>query len=304
LFYHLAMPATVATPLSSALARLETRWGSAAVKVGTGPVQQAQGSLALVTGPQPGPPEPAPTQASSPIDQSALFTGLSELDALLGPRGLPAAGAASLLGTGSSGKTTVALHWLAQAQAQGAIAAYLDLGRAFDPLEAASRGVDLRWLLVLRPAEPDEGFALAAALLGGRAVELLVVDLPDRLAARHEATLRRLAAHARRVGARLIVLEPARLAAPLHAALGEAVGLRLELEQRGWLRLGRDIVGRRIGVAVAKSRFGPPGRRAEIEIRYLAEGELVVPAAQAVPGGPALEARSRDEPPLRRAATA
>jgi hypothetical protein len=298
------MPAASATtPLDSALARLETRWGSAAVKIGAEPARQTQGGLALASAPaQPG---PAPISTVPPqADRSSLFTGLSELDALLGPNGLPAAAAASLLGSGSSGKTTLALHWLAQAQAQGAIAAYLDLGRAFDPLEAASRGVDLSWLLVLRPSEPEEGFALAAALLGGRAVELLVVDLPDRLPARHEATLRRLAAHARRVGARLIMLEPVRLAAPLHAALGEAVGLRLELEQRGWLRLGRDIVGRRIGVVVAKSRFGPPGRQAEIEIRYLAEGELVVPATLTATGTRAVDREPRSAAPARRAAIA
>jgi hypothetical protein len=52
------------------------------------------------------------------------------------------------------------------------------------------------------------------------------------------------------------------------------VALRLELEQRAWLRLGRDVIGRRIGVNVAKNRFGPPGRATELEIHYLADGEL------------------------------
>ena len=280
---HMTQPS--ATSLDSALARLQTRWGSAAVRLGSDapvplqavppPATRTDGALALaaraeeVVGPAPARPVPA-------LDE-ALPSGLAALDALLGPSGLPRAAAASLRGAGSSGKTTLALHWLAQAQVRGAIGAYLDLGHAFDPLEAASRGVDLRWLLVLRPADVDEGFALAAALLGGHAVELLVVDLPERLPGRHEATLRRLAAHARRVGARLIVLEPSGLAERLHGALAEAVGLRLELEQRGWLRLGRDVVGRRIDVSVAKNRFGPPGRRAEIEIRYLFEGELATP---------------------------
>jgi hypothetical protein len=277
-----------ATPLDSALARLETRWGSAAVRVGGMVGPRTQGALALVaapaeTGPRPHQPGPLERPATD-----GLASGLPALDALLGPAGLPRAAAASLRGAGSSGKTTLALHWLARAQAEGAIGAYLDLGRSFDPLEAASRGIDLRWLLVLRPADADEGFALAATLLGGRAVELLVVDLPDRLPARLDASLRRLAAHARRVGARLIILEPTRLAGRLHAALAEAVGLRLELEQHGWLRLGRDIVGRRIGVSVAKNRFGPPGRRAEVEIHYLSEGELEPPIDSALP-----EARAR-----------
>jgi len=146
------------------------------------------------------------------------------------------------------------------------------LAHVFDPLEAASRGIDLRWLLVVRPADPEEGFAIGVALLGGRAVDLLAVDLPERLAARHEAALRRLAAQARRTEARLVVLEPASLPNALHGALAESVGLRLELEHRAWLRLGRDVVGRRVGVNVAKNRFGPPGRQVELEIRYLADG--------------------------------
>ena len=69
------------------------------------------------------------------------------------------------------------------------------------------------------------------------------------------------------------MLEPARLQAPLHGALAEVVGVRLELEHRSWLRTGRDIVGRRVAVNVAKNRFGPPGRTAEIELRYLDDGE-------------------------------
>ena len=76
----------------------------------------------------------------------------------------------------------------------------------------------------------------------------------------------------------MIVLEPTGLASVVHGALAESVALRLELEQRAWLRAGRDIVGRCVSVSVAKNRFGPPGRETEIEIRYLAEGEL----AQAV----------------------
>jgi hypothetical protein len=76
------------------------------------------------------------------------------------------------------------------------------------------------------------------------------------------------------VAARLIVLEPVTLSAALHTALAETVALRLELEQRAWLRLGRDVIGRRNGVNVANNRFGPPGRATELEIHYLADGEL------------------------------
>lgn len=270
------MPAASAPVLADALARLESRWGSAAIRLGvagdsrlsgaqTG-APQVSGALALAPLPEPGP-------APAPADPEVLSTGFARLDALLGRGGLPRGASASFRGGHSSGKTALALHCLAQAQAQGAIAAFLDISRIFDPLEAAGRGVDLRWLLVLRPRGADEGFALAAALLNGRQVDLLVVDLPARLAVQHEAGLRRLAAHARRQAIRLIVLEPVAIGPNLHGALAESVALRLEFEPRAWLRAGRDVVGRCVQVSVAKNRFGPPGRNTELEIRYLADGE-------------------------------
>jgi recA bacterial DNA recombination protein len=276
--------------LTTALARLESRWGSAAVRlasdmrtvapkvtaetgigVGLGAGQLVDGALALAIRAQPAP-ELEPTDASLPDE--IVPTGFKGLDALLGTGGLPRGVSASFRGARSSGKTALALHCLAQAQARGGIVAFLDLCRIFDPLEAVGRGVDLRWLLVLRPADVDEGWALAAALVAGHQIDLLVVDLPSRLRASHEVSVRRLAAHARRSSVRMIVLEPTGICAPVHGALAESVGLRLELEQRAWLRAGRDIVGRCVSVSVAKNRFGPPGRQTEIEIRYLAETEI------------------------------
>ncbi len=146
--------------------------------------------------------------------------------------------------------------------------------------------MDLRWLVVLRPAEVGEGLRLAGALVSGRAVDLLVLDLPPRLALANEALLRRLAAHARRIGVQLLVLEPLDLAAPLHGALAEAAGVRLELERVGWLRLGRDIVGQRTAVTVSKNHFGPPGRCVELEIRYLDDGERAAGVARLLDASP------------------
>lgn len=276
------MPADPA--LGSALARLESRWGSAAVRVGLGAGRPdvpsrpaaASGSPPPVDGAlarAPAEADPQPRRATVPLPDEIVPTGFARLDALLGSGGLSRGASASFRGSVSSGKTTVALHCLAQAQARGGIVAYLDLCRVFDPLEAAARGVDLRWLLVCRPADVDEGWALAAALVSGRQIDLLVIDLPERLRGGHDASLRRLAAHARRSDVRLIVLEPTSLSASIHGALAETVALRLELEQRAWLRAGGDIVGRSVAVNVAKNRFGPPGRQAEIEIRYLVDGE-------------------------------
>jgi recombination protein RecA len=198
------------------------------------------------------------------------------LDAILGPSGLPPEASVVVRGGPSSGKTTLALRCIAEAQASGDIVAWLDLARAFDPVEAMARGVDPRWLLVIRPGDAAEGFSLAGSLLTGRCIGLLVVDLPPRSHARTEEQLRRLTAHARRIGARLIVLEPASVAAPIQAALASSTGLRLELERRAWLRLGRDVVGQRTTVAVAKNRYGPPGRSVDLDIHYLTDGERSV----------------------------
>jgi len=272
-------------PLGSALARLEARWGSATIRLGSGRRMDARptddgastsGALALLPAPRL---EPTPAPSSTP-NAEAISTGFPALDAILGMGGLPRRAAASFRGDASSGKTTLALRCVATAQAAGGIVAWLDLGRAFDPLEAAARGVDLRWLVVLRPSDPEEGLRLAGALVSGRAVDLLVLDLPPRLPATHEALIRRLAAHARRIGVQMLVLEPVSLATPLHGALAEAAGLRLELVRSGWIRLGRDVVGQRTAVTVAKNRFGPPGRRAELEIRYLDDGERMAAVAR------------------------
>jgi RecA/RadA recombinase len=278
-------PLPAAAILQGAMARLEARWGSAAIRLGEGAFagRLTDGATALAPLPaEPGSPGSAP---SVQLAGEVISTGFAALDAILGSGGLPRQLTAVFRGAGTSGKTTLALRAIAEAQAQGAIAAWLDGSRSLDPLEAVARGVDLRWLIVLRPHDPTEGFWLAGALLTGRAVDLLVVDLPPRLGSAHEPLLRRLAAHARRLGVRLILLAPPD-AGVLQGALAEVSSLRLELERRAWIRLGRDIVGQHTAVTVAKDRFGAPGRRAELEIRYLADGEQTADLARLLDHGP------------------
>jgi RecA/RadA recombinase len=288
---HRAMDRPI-EPLGNALATLQARWGSAVVRLGDGRPAVAPravaGSLAVPASPagvgEAGMvvhgalalaphPEARPTPRDVGLAHGVISTGFPELDAILGPAGLPREASVVLRGGPSSGKTTLALRCLAEAQASGDIVAWLDLARAFDPVEALGRGVDLRWLLVIRPADTPEGLALAGSLLGGRCVGLLVVDLPARPGPRLEEPLRRLAAHARRTGARLLLLEPETATSALQATLAQSSGLRLELARRAWLRLGRDVVGQRTAVSVVKNRYGPPGRSVEVDIHYLAEGQ-------------------------------
>ncbi len=270
-------------PLDAALATLRSRWGNAAIRLGNGEEPGAgpriHGALALVPAPL-GEPLAPPPDPLAPALPEGLPTGFPDLDALLGRGGLPREGSAAIRGDLSSGKTTLALRCVAEAQARGSLAAWLDLPRAFDPVEAVARGVDLDPLLVIRPGDAAEGFAIAGSLLAGRAVDLLVADLPARLPERATDALRRLSAHARRIGARLLVLEPASAGPAGSGAPAESAVLRLELERSGWIRVGRDVVGQRTRVTIAKDRRGAPGRAVDLEIHYLPDGERALHAGR------------------------
>ncbi len=249
-----------------------------------------------VSRPLPGEParDPAPAPARD-VDR-AIPTGFTELDALLAAGGLPRTGTVALRGAGSSGATTLALRAVAEAQAGGALVAWVDLSRCLDPVEAVARGVRLEWLAVLVPESAGEALAMAGSLLQARAVDVLVLDLAcggrARAAAARPAAaaspaaarpaargrrpprlvdqLARLVAFARRAGTLLLVLEPGDAAAPARAAL-DGAGLRLELRRTGWIRLGREVVGQRTEVRVAKDRHGAPDRRTILRLLY-AEG--------------------------------
>jgi hypothetical protein len=266
---------TPSTGVETALASLRERWGGAAPRWGG----EVMGALAVA--PRPLPAEELPGGTPDSADRSAgIPTGFRALDLILGLGGLPRAATTALHGEGTSGKTTLALQAVAQVQAAGGIAAYLDLARCLDPVEAVARGVQLEWLVVLTPDSLAEALAMAAMLLQDRAVDLLLLDLPYRpvggagvSAATLAERFNRLAALSRRAGVQLIVLEPPGLPAVLSSVLVQASSLRLELSRRAWIRLGREVVGQRTEVRVSRDRYGPPGRAAELRIMY-AEGGL------------------------------
>jgi recombination protein RecA len=299
--------ASLSPDVSAALASLRTRWGAAAPRVigslAIAPETDADSALTGLPDALPGG-LPRPGQRPAGADR-VIGTGFAALDAILGPGGVPRDAAVALCGEPSSGRTTLALRLVAEAQAGGAIAAWVDLARSLDPVEAVARGVRLEWLVVVQPASPDEGIAMAGSLLAGRSVDVLVIDLPDDARAGRPTSrnppprgdprsdvsasgdprnhrppkrppslanrLERLAALARRAGVLLIILEPPGLGQELTAAVAASTALRLELARRSWVRLGRDVVGQRTEVLVGRNRFGPTGSRAEIRILY-AEG--------------------------------
>ena len=267
--------ATLSADVTAAVASLQARWGAAAPRI-------TDGALALAPMPAPTPLEPMARPDPTPrpdSDEQIVRTGFAALDAILGPGGLPRSASVALRGDGSSGRTTLVHRLAAEAQASGAIVAWVDLARSFDAIEAVARGVRLEWLVVVTPETLDEGLAIGGALLAGRSVDLLVLDLPggrlpatDR-PARLADRLNRLAALARRSEALFVVLEPPGLTGDLASAVAGSTGLRLELARRSWIRLGRDIVGQRTEALVARNRYGPPGRRATLRILYAEGGE-------------------------------
>src|SRR3990172_4922572 len=175
--YHLM--ATLSPDVTAALATLRSRWGAAAPRAaGHAPTGHGVTMGALAMAPSLPVPDIGPEPAHDPA--RIYSTGFPALDAILGPGGLPRGMGLSLRGDLSSGRTTLALRLAAEAQASGAIVAWLDLADAFDPVEAVARGVQPAWLVVLNPAGPEEGLAIAGSLLSGRTVDLLVLDLPAR----------------------------------------------------------------------------------------------------------------------------
>ena len=273
--------------LTAALATLRSRWGAAApgfAGEGLGGAATSGMSTASGVGEVVGALATVPleddhgSERRPSVDLDRVHpTGFTELDAILGPGGVPRGMGVAVRGDLSSGRTTLALRMAAAAQAAGSIVAWLDLAAALDPVEAVARGIRPEWLVVLTPADPDEGLSIAASLLSGRAVDLLVIDLPARgvggKGARFGDRLGRLAALARRAGITLVVLEPPGGGDRLRTAVGEATGIRLELARSSWIRLGRDVVGQRTEVMVARNRAGPPGRRATLRILYADGGE-------------------------------
>ena len=307
--------AALSPDVTAALSTLRSKWGAAApARVG-----EVIGSLALQAPATSGEHGDSLTEdrgeLRGPSVRGLFSTGFEALDAILGPGGVPRGMGVSLRGDLSSGRTTLALRLVAEAQAAGSIVAWLDLAAALDPVEAVARGIRPEWLVVLTPADAEEGLAIAGSLLAGRTVDLLVIDLPPRVegGARVADRLGRLGALARRAGIGLVVLEPPGLASGVANAVGEATGIRLELARRSWIHLGRDVVGQRTEVLVARNRAGPPGRRATIRILYadggerdacLRRDELIEPPINLRPAQPAINAPVIPVPGNRNDATA
>lgn len=236
------------------------------------------------------------TDPSAP-SQPPIATGHESLDAALRTGGLPRGSLTLLDALPGTGATTLALGTLAAAQAAGGLAAYLDLGRALDPATAARLGVQLEWLLIVRPTSVTEALELGGWLARSRLIDLLVLDLLGARNGEGAAVIERLPPLLSRTSATAVLLARG----PLREAGVRAAGIRIGLERRAWLAVGRDLVGQRVEATVARHRWAAPGGRAALDL-WFAEGHRIdrfamrLAAPRIVPSAAQSAASAHDQP--------
>lgn len=201
---------------------------------------------------------PGPT--TSP---GGLPSGQPALDAALRTGGWPRGSLALLDAPLGSGATTLALGSLAAAQAAGGVVAYLDPAGSLDPATAAGLGVNLEWLLIVRPADATQAVEIAGWLARDGRIDAMVLDLAEAGA---PPDLARLAHLLVRTGTVTLLLAG--------GAAREAAGVRVVLRRQAWLAVGRDLVGQRVEAVVERHRWALAGDRAELDL-FFAEGRRI-----------------------------
>jgi recombination protein RecA len=209
------------------------------------------------------------------VEVPHIPTGFPALDEALGIGGLARGRVSELLGPATSGKTTLALKFLAQAQADGGMVGYVDCARTFDPDYAYRCGLDLSRLLIAAPDGLQEALAVTEALVESGGLTALVVDgldgwwhgvgATDLLA----AGLNRLVAPLARAGMVLLFLHaPQPTRSPALSALAHYATVRLSVVRERWLHRYGDVRGYEARVKVHKNRLGPAGRAVTIAITF------------------------------------
>lgn len=231
-------------------------------------IQRRYGPWSLVRG------KPAGTAARE-AGVAHISTGFAALDQALAIGGLPRGRICELVGPATSGKTTLALKFLAQAQVGGREVAYVDQALYFDPDYAHRCHLDLSHLLVSTSHDLHEALAMIEALAQSGGVAAIVFDALDFLwtdpiaASLLAATLNRLPAPLARSNSTLLVLhESPADGSPALSALAHHAAVRLQVVRERWLRLQGDVRGYEARVEVLKNRLGPAGRSVQIAIEF------------------------------------